>query len=259
MDLIILDSTTKSLRIVLAEAHTANPVDIICNYADATSSALTEGNNPSQSNGVTQATILAAPAAATARIVRTITVYNNDTVEHTFTINLLVTATVYQIVSKTLAAGESWNSNETAAAAAGGGVTDHGALSGLADDDHTQYFKDGSQDLAGGAYQLSGFKGLQNVQTDSYTTVDSDLGKVIVMNKATGVTVTVHQGAAADFNCLVIQKGAGQVTFAAGGTGAIRNRSSHTKIAGQYGMASVYVESNAGTAPQVYIAGDTGA
>lgn len=99
-----------------------------------------------------------------------------------------------------------------------------------------------------------------NAQTGTtYTTQDSDNGKIITCSNAGAITVTIHQGAAAGFNCLVVQKGAGQVSFAAGGTGAIRNRQSHTKIAGQYGAATIYVDSNAGTAPQVYLAGDTAA
>jgi hypothetical protein len=73
------------------------------------------------------------------------------------------------------------------------------------------------------------------------------------------VTLTIHNTAPAGFNCLVIQIGAGQVTIAAQATGSVLNRSTQTKIAGQYGMDSIYVVSNAGTAPQVYLAGDTGA
>ena len=76
------------------------------------------------------------------------------------------------------------------------------------------------------------------------------------MNKGTAVTLTIHAAAPAGFNCLVIQKGAGQVTIAASG-GNVRNGNTHTKLANQYSEASLFVESNAGTAPEVYLAGDT--
>jgi len=92
----------------------------------------------------------------------------------------------------------------------------------------------------------------------TYETVDSDSGKALVLNNASPITVTVHDTAAAGFNLLVIQKGAGQVTIAAGGTGTVLNASGDTKTSGQYAMATVFVEANAGTAPQVYLGRDTG-
>ena len=99
-----------------------------------------------------------------------------------------------------------------------------------------------------------------NTQTGtSYTTQDSDNKNVITLDNGSGITLTVHQGAAAGFNCIIIQLGAGQVTVAAGGTGNIRNFDSHTKLAGQYATGSVVVVSNAGTAPEVYLSGKTGA
>jgi hypothetical protein len=102
--------------------------------------------------------------------------------------------------------------------------------------------------------------GTINAQTGTaYTTVAGDNGKVITMNNAAANTLTVHSTAEAGFNALIIQKGAGQTTVAAGGTGAILNFSSHTKLAGQKAVASIFVESNAGTAPQAYFAGDTAA
>ena len=91
----------------------------------------------------------------------------------------------------------------------------------------------------------------------AYTTVAGDDGKVIVLNNASPITLTIHQTADADFHCMIIQKGAGQVTVAAGGTGNVRNYDSHTKLAGQYAMGSIWVESNAGTAPEVYFSGNT--
>jgi predicted secreted protein len=114
-------------------------------------------------------------------------------------------------------------------------------------------------DVTGSYGTLAGFKGAINAQTGTtYATVDSDHGKVITLSNGSAITITVHQAATAGFNCMIIQLGAGQVTVAAGGTGAVRNRSSHTKLAGQYAMGSLFVVSNAGTAPQVYLAGDTG-
>lgn len=85
---------------------------------------------------------------------------------------------------------------------------------------------------------ISGFDASINDKTDDYTLLASDNGKVVVMNKASAVTVTVPSGLGAGFNCSFVQKGAGQVSFSASST-TINNRQSHTKINAQYGVASL--------------------
>ena len=85
---------------------------------------------------------------------------------------------------------------------------------------------------------ISGFDASINDKTDDYTLLASDNGKVVVMNKASAVTVTVPSGLGAGFNCSFLQKGAGQVSFSASST-TINNRQSHTKINAQYGVASL--------------------
>ena len=100
---------------------------------------------------------------------------------------------------------------------------------------------------------ILGFDATLNDQTGTaYTLVASDAGKVVVCDNASAVTVTVPSGLGAGFNCSVIQKGAGQVSFTASST-TINNRQSHTKIAGQHGVASLVA-----TAADVFVlAGDT--
>jgi hypothetical protein len=106
---------------------------------------------------------------------------------------------------------------------------------------------------------MYGYSGKINAQTGTtYETLDSDKGKVITLSNAGAITLTIHEDAPVGFNCLIIQLGAGQVTVAAGGTGNVRNYDGHTKLAGQYAMGSILVVSNAGTAPEVYLSGNTG-
>ena len=98
---------------------------------------------------------------------------------------------------------------------------------------------------------------LINAQTGAtYTTVDSDNGKVVTMNNGSANTLTIHAGAPAGFSICIIQLGAGQTTITASG-GAVHNRQSQTAIADQYGVVSAIVVSNAGSAPSVLLAGDT--
>lgn len=94
----------------------------------------------------------------------------------------------------------------------------------------------GTVDLGGN--KIEDFDASINDKTDDYTLLASDNGKVVVMNKASAVTVTVPSGLGAGFNCSFVQKGAGQVTFSASST-TINNRQSHTKINAQYGVASL--------------------
>jgi len=104
-----------------------------------------------------------------------------------------------------------------------------------------------------GGTAILGFDATLNDQTGTaYTILASDAGKVITCNNGSAVTVTVPASLGAGFTCSVVQKGAGQVTFAASST-TINNRQTHTKIAGQHGVATLI-----STAADVFVlAGDT--
>ena len=108
----------------------------------------------------------------------------------------------------------------------------------------------GAVDLGGNS--ILGFSASLNPQTGTaYTIVAGDEGKIITLNNASAITVTLPV-LTAGFTCSFIQTGAGEVTFSASST-TINNRQSHTKIAGQKGMASiVYTDTNV-----IYLAGDT--
>jgi len=104
-----------------------------------------------------------------------------------------------------------------------------------------------------GGTAILGFDASINDQTGTtYTLLSSDNGKVVVLNNASAVTVTVPSGLGAGFNCSFVQKGAGQVSFTASST-TINNRQSHTKINAQYGVASIV----AYAADTFVLAGDT--
>ena len=100
---------------------------------------------------------------------------------------------------------------------------------------------------------ILGFDATINDQTGTaYTLRARDAGKVVVLNNASAITVTVPSGLGAGFNCSFVQKGAGQVTFSGSST-TIYNRQSHTKINAQYGVASLL----AYAADTFVLAGDT--
>jgi len=138
-------------------------------------------------------------------------------------------------------------------------VTNLGNLSGTntGDQDLSSYLQSVSAgDLTDGNFDgtaISGFDASINDQTGTaYTLLASDNGKVVVLDNPSAVTVTVPSGLGAGFNCSFVQKGAGQVSFSASST-TINNRQSHTKINGQYGVASLV----AYAADTFVLAGDT--
>jgi hypothetical protein len=87
----------------------------------------------------------------------------------------------------------------------------------------------------------------------TYALVAADNGKVVTLNNANPITVTVSSGLGAGFNCVLIQKGAGQVTFSAAGGVTLNNRQNHTKTAGQKALVTLVAD----VADNFYLGGDT--
>jgi hypothetical protein len=107
--MIILDSTTKSLEVKLAGAITTNQLDVTCHATDLldTDQSVSDVvNTDIVTNGTTAVTIMAAPAASHTRVVKTISVYNNDTVSADVTVRKNDNGTFYIITKVTLATGE---------------------------------------------------------------------------------------------------------------------------------------------------------
>ncbi len=100
--MIILDATTKTLEVKLAGAVTTNQLDVTCHAvdtlnADQSVSATVNKNTPT--NGGTAITAMAAPAANHTRIVKSLTVYNKDTVQQTVTVQINDNGTLFIQVS----------------------------------------------------------------------------------------------------------------------------------------------------------------
>ena len=106
-----------------------------------------------------------------------------------------------------------------------------------------------------GSGSISGFDANLNDQTGTtYTLTSSDNGKVVTLNNGSAITLNIAASLGDGFNCLIVQKGAGQVTLSAASGVTIANRSSETKTAGQYATVSVI---NIGSDTYI-LSGDTG-
>jgi hypothetical protein len=84
--MIILDATTKSLKVVLGGAVTTTQLAVTAHYTDITATAYTPGSNDTVTNSTTVVEFVAAPAASTQRHIESISVYNVDTAAATVTI-----------------------------------------------------------------------------------------------------------------------------------------------------------------------------
>jgi hypothetical protein len=113
MENIIFDST-KNLQIALKESATT-PCDITVSYVDVNGSGLVvaDGAQESRISVTSYQTILSAPTSPNVRNALTVTVVNNDTVQHTFYIYkvLISGPTYYLVTEQIIGAGASWDSN----------------------------------------------------------------------------------------------------------------------------------------------------
>lgn len=99
-----------------------------------------------------------------------------------------------------------------------------------------------------------------NTQTADYTLVLGDDNKIIRMNKATAVTLTLENSLPVGWACVVIQTGAGQVTFTPEAGATLENIDGETKTEGQKAICSLFVDANSGGSSAVFqLAGRTAA
>ena len=113
MALLILDATTKSIEVAMSGAAATTNPDFTAAFADDTGSAFTEGANDGALNGTSAVTLVAAPSAATRRVIKSITIENKDTAAVTLTISYNNNSTLRTIAKVTLAVGDTWTTDGT--------------------------------------------------------------------------------------------------------------------------------------------------
>ena len=104
--MLILDATTKRLRLALGTAQTTTPMRIVSSWRDTTSTTFTPGSTLANSNGTTPVEIVPAPAASTQRVVDFVSIYNSDSVTKVVTLSLYDGTTDFIITSLSLGVGE---------------------------------------------------------------------------------------------------------------------------------------------------------
>jgi len=77
-----------------------------------------------------------------------------------------------------------------------------------------------------------------NAQTGTtYTLLDADHGKLVTLDNASAIALSVDTGLRSDFACSIMQKGAGQVTI--GGTALVNNADGFTVTEKQFVTATI--------------------
>ncbi len=102
----ILDTTGKSLEVVLTGAVTTNELPVVAAFVEFAADSVTPAGNDTITTGTTAVTAVAAPAANLQRQVKFLSVVNLDTVAAEVTVQLNNAATLREIFKVTLAVDE---------------------------------------------------------------------------------------------------------------------------------------------------------
>ena len=86
---------------------------------------------------------------------------------------------------------------------------------------------------------LAGFGAQINTISNSATLAATDNAEIIQSNAASAITVTIPAGLPTGFNCMVLQYGAGQITFSPAAGVTLINRNSYNKSIGQYALVTL--------------------
>ena len=111
--MLVLDATTKSITAQMSSAATTTNPSFVTAYSDDNGTTFVEGSSDGALNGSTQVSVVAAPAASTRRLIKTIYIANIDTVANTITVTLNDNSTLRTIVKVTLNSGDTWSTDGT--------------------------------------------------------------------------------------------------------------------------------------------------
>lgn len=191
MGTLVLDTTTKTIKVAMSGAAATSNPEFTVAYADSTSSSLTEGALDGALNGTTDVTVVSAPAASTRRVIKWITIENKDTASVTLTVKYDNNGTQRIIANVTLAVGDTWTTDgtfsntgalKTALSGVGSGTVTSVALSGGT----TGLTVSGSPITTSGTITLAGTLVVANGGTGVTTSTGS--GSVVLSTSSTLTT-----------------------------------------------------------------------
>jgi hypothetical protein len=113
MSTLVLDTTTKTIKVVMSGAATTTNPDFTASFADNNGTTFTEAASDGSLTGASDATVVSAPASGYRRIIKKIFIENKDTAAVTITVKYDNNGTQRNIVKVTLQVGDTWSTDGT--------------------------------------------------------------------------------------------------------------------------------------------------
>jgi hypothetical protein len=113
MSTLILDTTTKTIKVAMSSAATTTNPDFTVSYADNNGTTFTEAAGDGALSGTTDVTVVAAPASGYRRVIKGIFIENRDTASVTITVKYDNNGTQRNIAKVTLQVGDTWSTDGT--------------------------------------------------------------------------------------------------------------------------------------------------
>ena len=111
--MLVLDSTSKSITVVMSGAAATTNPSFVSAYADNNGTTFTEGASDGVLTGTTPVTVIASPASSTRRIINKLYVENTDSAAVTLTIGYVNGANTRVLAKVTLQVGDTWSIDGT--------------------------------------------------------------------------------------------------------------------------------------------------
>lgn len=113
MTTLVLDSTLKTIAVVMSGAAATTNPSYVASYADNNGTTFTEGASSGSLSGTTPVNIVAAPSSGYRRVIKKLYIENADTAAVTLTIYYNNNGTNSNIAKVTLAVGDTWTTDGT--------------------------------------------------------------------------------------------------------------------------------------------------
>ena len=231
----LLDTTTRSVEVLLLAAITTNQLEVTANWTDNTGTTFAAGTTRVVTNSTTAVTAVAAPAASTWRKVMEVSIFNADTVTATATVRLNDSGAFSRYVQFVIPTGQTLQYTD----ASGWGLIATVVSIGPA----------GPAGPAGATGAMgplaSGFAGVNAQSGTTYTPVLADAGYNITLSNAAAITLTVPTFASVAYATGTVigitQIAAGQVTVVGAG-GVTINSASSLKTRTQFSICGLICE-----------------
>ena len=186
--MLVLDTTSKTITVAMSGAAATTNPSFVTAYSDDNGTTFVEGSSDGILNGTTQVTMVAAPAASTRRLIKSLFIENNDTAPVTIIVTLNNSGTLRNIQKVTLAVGDNWSTD--------GVIDSNGNFKQLGASGYSGYSGfSGFSGISGfsGTNGASGFSGISGSGVSGYSGFSGISGYSGTIGSTTGSGAVVLQ------------------------------------------------------------------